>query len=65
MVEKLRFSSFMWFIISDFSSAVHKYGDDKKSKISALNLSPPSPFGASHKNEKQNFANEILLFAVI
>ena len=38
-VEKLRFSSFLWFIISDFSSAVRQYGDDKKSKISALNLS--------------------------
>ena len=28
-VEKLRFSSYMWFIISDFSSAVRKYGQSE------------------------------------
>ena len=52
-VEKLRFSSLVWFIIADFSSAVRKYAQsepqtsyfgsgnpsDKKSTISALNLS--------------------------
>ena len=53
----------MWFIISDFSSAVRKYGDDKKSKISALNLSTLGLILGISLRIKAEFRDEILLFA--